>query len=94
MHLFYQQKMWLKIWNQITCIGRGELGFFRIETGHDSLGIELEVVWATPGSWTEENVPCYESGGNCGPSSVQAYVDPSMDLDSISKRIQDHKATE
>lgn len=66
----------------------GELGYFRIETGHNSLGIEGEVVWATPGSWTVENVPCYESGENCGPSSSQQYIDPSLKLDLIKKRLR------
>jgi len=57
----------------------GELGFFRIETGHDCLGIESEVVWATPGSWTVENKACYEDGSNCGPG-VELYEDPSKNL--------------
>ena len=67
----------------------GEMGFFRIETGHDSLGIEMSVVWATPGSWTAENVPCYEGGENCGPVS-KTYEDPSANLDLIGKRLKDN----
>lgn len=68
---------------------RGELGYFRIETGHNSLGIEGEVVWGTPGTWTVENVPCFESGKNCGPSSYEPYVDPSVNLDLIARRLKD-----
>jgi len=67
----------------------GELGYFRIETGHNSLGIEGEVVWGTPGTWTVENVPCFESGKNCGPSSYEPYVDPSVNLDLIARRLKD-----
>eukprot|EP00555_Chaetoceros_dichaeta_P014181 CAMPEP_0198255918 /NCGR_PEP_ID=MMETSP1447-20131203/5940_1 /TAXON_ID=420782 /ORGANISM="Chaetoceros dichaeta, Strain CCMP1751" /LENGTH=342 /DNA_ID=CAMNT_0043942417 /DNA_START=208 /DNA_END=1236 /DNA_ORIENTATION=- len=54
----------------------GEMGYFRIELGHNSLGIESQVVWATPGSWTVKNKACYESGSNCGVES-QYYEDPS-----------------
>ena len=43
----------------------GEMGFFRIERGNDTLGVESKCVWATPGSWTEMNTPCYEDGTNC-----------------------------
>lgn len=43
----------------------GELGFFRIKMGQNQLGIESGCSWATPGSWTETNYPCYEDGSNC-----------------------------
>jgi len=61
----------------------GEMGFFRIEMGNDLLGIESEVAWATPGTWTETNVPCDEDGANCSGSESMStiqkeYVDPSM----------------
>ncbi len=68
----------------------GELSFFRIEMGFNLLGIERHVTWATPGSFTIHNVPCFEDGTNCkgqsgkrtigqGTSidfSVGSYVDP------------------
>jgi len=55
----------------------GELGYFRIATGHDQLGIEGNCFWATPATWTEVNVPCYENGSNCqGSGSVGRYTDP------------------
>jgi len=54
----------------------GEMGYFRIELGHNSLGIESQVVWATPGSWTVKNKACYEDGANCGVES-EYYEDPS-----------------
>jgi len=56
----------------------GELGYFRIETGHDILGIESNCVWATPKAWTETNYPCDEDGGNC--VTTNHYVDPSLHL--------------
>jgi len=65
----------------------GEMGYFRIETGHDSLGIEMSVKWATPGGWTEKNTPCFETGTNCSPTTTKAYVDPSNNLDLIKNRL-------
>lgn len=55
----------------------GEMGFFRIELGENSLGIESEVAWATPDFWTENNFPCAENGANCQ-SDVGKYHDPSL----------------
>ena len=52
-----------------------EMGYFRILAGHNSLGIELEVAWATPGKFTVHNYPCYEDGSNC--VETQVYDDPS-----------------
>jgi len=68
----------------------GELGYFRIETGHNSLGIESEVAWATPDTWTILNKRCYSSGSNCHPSSPsyyssEKYVDPSTNNRSYGK---------
>ncbi|VEU39547.1 unnamed protein product [Pseudo-nitzschia multistriata] len=45
----------------------GELGFFRVELGKNLLGIEAHVCWATPGSYTETNLPCLKDGSNCRP---------------------------
>jgi len=53
----------------------GEMGYFRIIRGVNSLGIEDEVAWATPGVWTHMNVACYEDGSNC--IKKKEYVDPS-----------------
>jgi len=50
----------------------GELGFFRIVMGGNQLGIEKYGYWAVPGTWTEMNVPCFESGINCNGDSISA----------------------
>jgi len=69
------------------------LGFFRIgPIGKNVLGIESEVVWATPGSWTEQNYPCFEDGSNCIDSpSLQYYMDPSRDIDAVQRRFSEIK---
>jgi len=43
----------------------GESGFFRVVRGQNQLLIESGCSWATPGSWTEVNYPCFEDGSNC-----------------------------
>ncbi|KAL7558261.1 hypothetical protein ACA910_009931 [Epithemia clementina (nom. ined.)] len=44
----------------------GEMGFFRIgPTGHNILGIEQNVAWATPAQFTIWNFPCAADGRNC-----------------------------
>jgi cathepsin X len=61
----------------------GEMGFFRIVMGKNALGIESEVAWATPGTFTVENVPCYEDGSNCSDEdgvTTMTYRDPSLEL--------------
>jgi cathepsin X len=67
----------------------GEMGYFRILMGQNVLGIEAEVTWATPGSFTTINFPCAEDGNNCGPST-QRFTDPSSDLLSIQHRLQEY----
>jgi hypothetical protein len=57
-------------------------GYFRIVMGKNALGIESEVAWATPGTFSVVNFPCNEDGGNCrtdenGKQSI-IYQDPSM----------------
>jgi len=42
----------------------GEMGYMRVEMGSNLLGLEGEVAWATPESWTEKNFPCSENGKN------------------------------
>lgn len=56
------------------------------------LGIEADVAWATPGTYTVENVPCSEDGQMCGGEvnnlhgggsmhfKAETYVDPSVYL--------------
>ncbi|GFH57436.1 cysteine proteinase [Chaetoceros tenuissimus] len=76
----------------------GELGFLRVEMGKNLLGIEGEVAWATPGSWTEVNYPCAENGENCHSDDVgygktdgaMFYVDPSKDVQAVQRRLQAH----
>jgi hypothetical protein len=68
----------------------GEMGFMRLLAGKNLLGIEEEVAWATPGSFTVHNFPCSEDGKNCRgkPDDAEArpavstehYVDPSQDV--------------
>jgi len=61
----------------------GEMGFFRVEMGHNLMSIESNVAWATPGWYSEENVPCAEDGANCGSHGWTGhhYVDPSHHAD-------------
>jgi len=33
--------------------------------GKNILGIESDIAWATPDTWTELNFGCYEGGENC-----------------------------
>lgn len=40
----------------------GEMSYFRIIMGHNALGIESEIAWATPATFTIENIPCTTSG--------------------------------
>ncbi len=57
------------------------MGYFRIETGHNSLGIEGSVAWATPSAWTIKNKACTENGSNCQGEDVwqtEYYIDPSQ----------------
>lgn len=54
----------------------GERGFFRIKMGENQLGIEGQVSWATPASWTEHNMPCAEDGSECAavPRSMDGFT--------------------
>mmetsp|Transcript_3588 Transcript_3588/g.6777 ORF Transcript_3588/g.6777 Transcript_3588/m.6777 type:complete len:355 (+) Transcript_3588:855-1919(+) len=71
----------------------GEMGFIRVEMGKNILGIEGEVAWATPGSWTEMNFPCAENGINCNngggrrKDGAMFYKDPSMDVEAVQRRL-------
>lgn len=66
----------------------GEMGYMRVEMGKNLLGIEGEVAWATPGSYTVNNFPCYENGENCIVS--ENYLDPSNNLAEIQRRLANH----
>lgn len=61
------------------------MGFFRIATGGNLLGIEGEVAWATPGQFTVENFPCAEDGKNC---NTHIYKDPSTDVKAVERRLK------
>ena len=65
----------------------------RVEAGKNLLGIEGEVAWATPGSFTVHNFPCHEDGKNCdfhkGPTVMtQHYVDPSQDMEKLQAHLE------
>jgi cathepsin X len=67
----------------------GEMGFMRLEMGKNLLGIESEVAWVTPGSFTVENYPCDEDGKNCVfEQGKQDYVDPSTNVEAIQRRLK------
>jgi len=76
----------------------GELGYVRVKMGHNVLGIESEIAWATPGSWTVKNFPCSEDGKNCSPDKpnyvAEMYVDPSRDVDAVQERLRQSQLKE
>ena len=57
--------------------------------GHNSLGIEMEIAWATPATFTVHNFPCYEDGGNCVKQAT--YIDPSNNVEHIKRRLAGEK---
>lgn len=63
----------------------GEFGFFRVEMGRNLLGIESNLAWATPGSFSTSNVPCSEDGSTCAGGML--YIDPSHDISKIHRRL-------
>ncbi|GAX22053.1 cathepsin X [Fistulifera solaris] len=60
----------------------GNMGYFNILMGHNALGIELEVSWATPGTFTTKNYPCHVDGSDCdaGHMEWQTYEDPFVQI--------------
>eukprot|EP00545_Synedropsis_sp_CCMP1620_P013925 CAMPEP_0119007708 /NCGR_PEP_ID=MMETSP1176-20130426/3188_1 /TAXON_ID=265551 /ORGANISM="Synedropsis recta cf, Strain CCMP1620" /LENGTH=342 /DNA_ID=CAMNT_0006959907 /DNA_START=15 /DNA_END=1043 /DNA_ORIENTATION=+ len=67
----------------------GELGYFRLEAGKNCLGIESEVVWATPKTFTVNNYPCDENGNSCQSGvHTQYYVDPSQNTEAVQRRLR------
>jgi cathepsin X len=67
----------------------GEMGYFRILAGKNALGIEMEVAWANPGTFTVNNFACYEDGSNCVKSAH--YQDPSTNLEGLQRRLMTDK---
>lgn len=70
----------------------GEMGYFRIIMGKNSLGIESEVAWASLKSFTVQNFPCNEDGSNChlDGSGMKAlhYKDPSENPEPVLKELR------
>jgi cathepsin X len=62
----------------------GEMGYFRIATGSNQLGIEEMCSWATVRSFTEMNYPCYEDGSNC--VFTHQVVDPAIKQAAVAAR--------
>ena len=62
----------------------GELSYMRLELGKNLLGIEEEIAWATPGSFTVKNFPCDEDGKNC---NSKHYHDPSDNVEAVQRRL-------
>mmetsp|Transcript_26869 Transcript_26869/g.39782 ORF Transcript_26869/g.39782 Transcript_26869/m.39782 type:complete len:346 (+) Transcript_26869:154-1191(+) len=71
----------------------GEMGFFRVELGRNLLGIESNLAWATPGTWSTTNSPCSEDGSHCGLGS-QRYIDPSKDIEAFQGSLVDFYSDE
>ena len=63
----YDESSGKQYWNIRNSWGSywGELGFMRLVLGENQLGIEKNCAFAIPGSWTINNVHCYEDGSNC-----------------------------
>ena len=63
-----------------------------VEVGKNILGIEGEVAWATPGTFTVHNFPCNEDGSNCSPAvDTHTYQDPSLNLAALHQRVAQQK---
>ena len=73
------------------------MGFLRVRTGSNLLGIESTVAWATPGQFTvANNFPCGEGGAGCGgseaaegPHLTQFYKDPSTDVEAVQRSLRE-----
>ena len=70
----------------------GLSGFAFIEMGSNILGIERHVAWATPGTFTVMNFPCFEDGANCEVNALTmdqaTYLDPSNDISNLFNRLE------
>jgi len=67
----------------------GEMGYMRLEMGKNLLGIEGEIAWVVPGSYTSHNYACYEDGSNC--VIHNQYIDPSNNLLAMKRRLMNDK---
>jgi hypothetical protein len=71
----------------------GEMGYMRLAMGKNLLGIEGEVAWVTPGTFTVHNFPCTEDGKNCDHRhrnpvvETQTYTDPSQNIELVQRRL-------
>jgi cathepsin X len=65
----------------------GEMGYFRVELGKNLLGIEANIAWATPGTFSAFTVPCNESAGNCR-QQQQQYRDPFHNIAAVQRRLK------
>ena len=67
------------------------MGYMRLETGKNMLGIEGEVAWVTPGAFTIHNYPCAENGANCvvdgAGMTTQFYQDPFHNIAVVHERL-------
>ena len=66
------------------------MGFAKVAVGKNMLGMEANVAWATPGTYTVENIPCSKDGTVCGGEAQthsrktvrtfvgEEYIDPSV----------------
>jgi len=63
----------------------GEMGYMRVEMGKNLLGLEGEVAFVVPGSYTSHNFACYEDGSNC--VHREDYKDPSSDVTAVKRRL-------
>jgi len=52
------------------------MGLFKIATGKNIIGIESDIAWATPKTWTENNFPCGEGGEGCE-ANTGIFMDPA-----------------
>ena len=65
----------------------GEFSYFRIEMGFNVLGIETEISFATPGTFSTHNRACLADGTCLNHSIHVQYLDPSLSKTAYGLRI-------